>query len=74
MPEITRRGRIRNIMIFFIDERVFSKLENMGINIEGMNFCRWMVMVPFTSHLSIFDSMQTSRVKAGFLALVSEKV
>ena len=68
MPEITRGVRIENILTFFIDERIFSKLENRfgmitGRNIKGMSFSRWMATVSFVSRLSIFDSTGTSRVK-----------
>ena len=75
MPEITRKVRIGKILIFSIDERVFSKLENkfamiMGRNIKGMSFSRWLAMVPFMSCLSIFDSMRTSRVKPGLFSFI----
>ena len=79
MPEITRRFRIGKILTFFIDERVFNKLENrfgmiMGRNIKSMSFSRWMAMVPFVSCLSIFDSTRKAELYQGFLALVLEKV
>ena len=68
MPEITRKGRIGKTLIFSIDERVFSKVENKlsmitSRNIKGMSFRRWMATVPIVSRFSIFDSTRTSRVK-----------
>ena len=56
MTEITRRIRIGNILIFSIDERVCSKLENKfgmitGRNVKGMSFSRWMTTVPIKFYI-----------------------
>ena len=44
MPEITRRVRIKKILIVSIDESVFSKLENRFGMIMGRNISRWMAL------------------------------
>ena len=54
MSEITGRVRIGKILTFFIDVRVFSKLENRfgmitGRHIKVMSFSRRMATVPFVS-------------------------
>ena len=78
MPEITRKVRIGRLT-FSIDESVFSKLENrFGMitdrNIKGLSFSRWMATVLFESHLSIFDSTRTSRVKSGHFSFSFRKM
>ena len=78
MLEITRRDRIEKILTFSIDDIVLSKLENRfgmitGRIMQGMSFSRWMATVPFVSHLFIYDSTKTSRVKPGLICFSIRK-